>query len=450
MRSRFGLVLITFSLFILNACGSDDDPMDPGGSSISDTTAPAAVTDLQVLTFDETTATIIWTAPGDDDLVGTAIEYQIGYSAAPITPVSWSGCTMLSTCPTPTPAGSQQSAEIETPPIPDCYVALKAADESGNWSGLSNVAHGHIPTTFDIVQLTHEGDNRYPCLDDGFVTWVGLRVADTQEIWIAGLAGATASPTVLTDNGGEKMHPSSHGREKIVWMGRDRAENDWEIYVYSLQSIPRFRAVTDNDVQDWFPELAGGGDFAWQHGFTMFEEIHYWNGSSHDEIVLTDECCSTSDYTNINLAADDHTVVWQRVDRAGTGETRTYMWTGTRRDITDDLGDSFAHDFSLDNGALAYEWSALPAIIKYWNGVTVQEIGDGYDPSLDDGWIAFEGWDGHDWEVYLWDGISIEQITDNDFDDFDPSLSGNRLAWAGRPTGPAGLYQIFYTALPER
>ena len=34
---------------------------------------------------------------------GKATEYQIGYSATPITPASWSGCTKLSSCPTPTP-----------------------------------------------------------------------------------------------------------------------------------------------------------------------------------------------------------------------------------------------------------------------------------------------------------------------------------------------------------
>ena len=450
MQSRYGLFLFALSIVGLSACGSDDDPAGPGGSDTSDTTAPAAVTDLQILTFDEAMATIIWTAPGDDDLDGTATEYQIGYAAEPITTASWSSCTMLSVCPAPTPAGSQQSAQIETPSVPDVYVALKTVDESDNWSGLSNVAHGHIPTTFDVVQLTFEGNNKHPCLDDGFVTWVGTREAYTDEIWIAGLSGVSASPKVLTDNGGEKGHPSSHGREKIAWHGRADGGDDWEIFVYSYQSVPRFRAITDNDVRDLFPVLAGAGNFAWQHGYTMIEEIHYWNASLHEEITLTDECCPTSRYSNGPPVADEFTVVWNRYDRTGSGENRTYMWNGTRRDITDDLGGSAAHDFSLDNGTLAYEWSATPSTIKYWDGTTVQEIGNGSDPSLDDGAIAFEVWDGHDWEIYFWDGMSIEQITDNDFGDFDPSLSGNLLAWAGRPSGPVGLYQIFYTRLPER
>ena len=159
MQLRSGFILLALSLFVLSACGSDD-PAAPGGTS--DTTAPAAVTDLQVLTFDETMATIIWTAPGDDDVNGTATEYQIGYSASPITAATWAACTKLPTCPTPTPAGSQQSAEIAAPPAPDVYVALMTVDESDNWSPLSNIAHGHIAGTFDPIQLTHEGSNRYP------------------------------------------------------------------------------------------------------------------------------------------------------------------------------------------------------------------------------------------------------------------------------------------------
>jgi len=450
MQSRYVPFLFALSVLVLSACGSDDDPAGPGGAGTSDTTAPAAVTDLQVVTLDETTATIIWTAPGDDDLVGTAAEYQIGYAAEPITGVSWPSCTMLPVCPTPTPAGSRQSTPIETPPVPDIYVALKTVDESGNWSGLSNVAHGHIPTIFDVIQLTTQGSNRDPCLSDGFVTWVGTMEAYTDEILIAGLGGAGASPTVLTDNGGEKAQPSSHGREKIVWQGRGDGGDDWEIFVYSYQSVPRYRAFTDNEVRDLFPVLAGAGNFAWQYGSTMFEEIHYWNASMNEKITLTNECCPTNRYSNGRPVADAFTVVWNRYDRTGSGENRTYMWNGTRRDITDDLGGSAAHDFSLDDGTLAYEWSASPSTIMYWDGMTVREIGDGSAPSLDDGAIAFEAWDGHDWEIYFWDGMSIEQITDNDFGDYDPSLSGNLLAWSGRPSGPGGLYQIFYTRLPER
>jgi hypothetical protein len=60
---------------------------------------------------------------------------------------------------------------------------------------------------------------------------------------------------------------------------------------------------------------------------------------------------------------------------------------------------------------------------------------------LYNGTIAYEAWDGPDWEIRFWDGAQIIEITDNDYNDTQPSLSGDRLAWVGRPDA---LDQIFY------
>ena len=441
MRSRFGLFIFLLTLFLLASCGSDDDPAGPGGDD-TDATAPNVVSDLQIHSYDESTAAVIWTAPGDDAAEGTATAYQIGYSAQPITEATWSGCTMVATCPTPTPAGSEQFVDIDTPPTPDIYVALKAVDEAGNWSQLSNVAHGHIAGVFDIVQLTFDGTNGSPCLDDGYVTWVGQHEAGGQEIWMANINGVSATPTRLTDNGGLKMHPSSHGSEKIAWMGREGTGFDWEVFVYSRYSVPRYSAYTDNEHHDWFPVLAGAGDFAWNSGPT----VRYFDGLTHNDFPISDGCCPNPVYSNGQPYADDHTVVWG-VYEPGTGNPpRVKMWNGVVDDITDVVGSS-AHNFSMDDGKMAYEWGEL---IRFWDGATVVDVGVGLDPSLDDGWIAFEKRDGLYSEIFLWDGVNMLQITDNDYPDYDPSLSGDRLAWSARPLGEGGPYQIFYTRLPER
>jgi hypothetical protein len=442
MQFHSGPTLLSLALFLLPACSSDDSPSGPGGT---DTTAPGQVSDLTILSYDETGIVVIWTAPGDDGAEGIATGYQIGYSATPITDETWEACTSLPDCPTPTPGGSQQDARIDTPPTPDVYVAIKAVDEAGNWSDLSNVVHGHIPADFDVIQLTHEGSNRYPSLNDGFVTWVGWRAGLGEEIFIAGLSGASASPTRLTDNGGQKQHPSSHGREMIAWMGREGDGYDWEIFTYHYQSTPRYRALTDDEIYDLYPALAGGGDVAWVHGW----EIHYFDEFAHEKINLTKDCCPSDKFSSGDVAADDGTVIWSTYERGTQNPHQIYLWDGARREITSDIGTG-AHDFSMNNGEIAYEWSAQPITVRYWDGVTVHDLGIGADPSLDDGWIAYEAWDGHDWEIHLWDGVNVIPITDNDYEDYDPTLSGNLLAWNGRPDGPGGVYQIFYTKLPGR
>lgn len=441
--------LTALALLLLVACSDSDDARSPAGPSTDDTTAPAAVTDLRVVAYDVGQATVAWTAPGDDDASGKASEYRLAFDDVTITEESWDSCTALFAPPSPAAAGSEQTAQISSPPFPDVYVAIKAVDEAGNWAPLSNVAHGHAAAGFEVFQLTLDGNNRYPCMNDGFVTWVGWTEGG-EEIFIGNLHGAVPSPTVLTDNGGHKMHPSSHGAEKIVWQGRAGYGDDWEIFVYSRIAIPRYRAHTDNEVPDRNPVLAGGGHFAWQQGSTMYEEILYWNESLHEEVRISHDCCPASEYSNTTPVADDFTVVFESWHRTGTGDrTAIYMWDGTLRDITHDVEGRFARAYSLDAGALAYQWGMGPPVIRYWDGTTVHDVDSGYDPSLDAGWIAYEVWDGHDWEIRLWDGANVVDITDNEFDDTDPSLSGDRLAWNGRPTGSGGPYQIFYAKLPR-
>ena len=443
-------VPFVLALLLPLACSDSDDGGSPSGPTPDDRTPPQAVADLQVLSYDVGQVTVGWTAPGDDGAVGTASEYRIAFDAVAITTASWPSCTALFAPPTPASAGTWQTASIPSPPIPDVYVALESVDDAGNWSLLSNVAHGHMAGGFEVVQLTSEGDNRDPCLSDGFVSWVGHTAAG-DEIFLAGLHGATPTPTAITDNGGEKAHPSSHGAEKIVWQGRAGGGDDWEIFVYSRNAIPRYRAHTDNEVNDRRPVLAGAGHFAWEHGHTMYEEILYWNESLHEEVRISHPCCPSEEYSNTSPVADDFVVVFESWHRAGSGDrAAVYRWDGSLREITDDVEGRFSRNFSLDGGALAYEWGSGPPTIRYWDGATVQDVGAGYDPSLDAGWVAYEVYDGHDWEIRLWDGTNTIAITDNDFDDVDPSLSGDRLAWSGRPTGAAGAYQIFFAKLPER
>ena len=77
----------------------------------------------------------------------------------------------------------------------------------------------------------------------------------------------------------------------------------------------------------------------------------------------------------------------------------------------------------------------------------MHEIGEGYNPSLYNGTIAYEEWDGHDWEIHYWDGTTVHKITDNDYGDTEATLYGSIIAWVGRP--PGGDYQIFYVSVAK-
>lgn len=81
-----------------------------------------------------------WTAPGDDDTVGTATAYDIRYNTLPITEDNWDDCTAVGGEPTPQIAGSAETLIISLAGQTHYYFAVKTVDDNDNWSGLSNIA----------------------------------------------------------------------------------------------------------------------------------------------------------------------------------------------------------------------------------------------------------------------------------------------------------------------
>ena len=54
-----------------------------------------------------------------------------------------------------------------------------------------------------------------------------------------------------------------------------------------------------------------------------------------------------------------------------------------------------------------------------------------HSPQVSDGQVAWQGWDGSDWEVFLHDGVATRQLTDNSFDDMDPQTDAGQVVWVG-------------------
>jgi len=87
-----------------------------------------------------TTATLQWTAPGDDGEDGQAFRYDLRYSLKPISAQNFSYATPVSGLPSPARSGIPQHVTVTgLAANTEYYFALKTVDEAGNWSGLSNV-----------------------------------------------------------------------------------------------------------------------------------------------------------------------------------------------------------------------------------------------------------------------------------------------------------------------
>jgi hypothetical protein len=106
-----------------------------------DQIAPSAVADFLVANFTANSATLTWTAPGDDGNIGQADVYDIRYNTVSITNANWGQCTPINNEPDPQVGGSAETVTISglTEGV-TYYFAIKTYDEVPNYSYLSNIA----------------------------------------------------------------------------------------------------------------------------------------------------------------------------------------------------------------------------------------------------------------------------------------------------------------------
>ncbi|MFK7908182.1 MAG: fibronectin type III domain-containing protein, partial [Chitinophagales bacterium] len=108
--------------------------------NLPDNIPPAAISDLTATTITENSIEFQWTAPGDDDMTGTASSYDIRYSTDPIDNNNFDTATPYSNPPTPSISGTTETGLLESlVPNTTYYFAIKTMDLQGNLSSLSNV-----------------------------------------------------------------------------------------------------------------------------------------------------------------------------------------------------------------------------------------------------------------------------------------------------------------------
>ncbi|HSG99592.1 MAG TPA: leucine-rich repeat domain-containing protein, partial [candidate division Zixibacteria bacterium] len=121
-------------------------------SALLDVIPPAAIADLSVLRYTDTSVTLRWTAPGDDSLTWNAAEYDIRYGMEPITDGNFATMTQVMSPPHPSsPTVSHEFTIYNLSGGNDYYFAIRTRDESANWSGLSNVVSVMVPINYVVT-----------------------------------------------------------------------------------------------------------------------------------------------------------------------------------------------------------------------------------------------------------------------------------------------------------
>ncbi|HDP98984.1 MAG TPA: hypothetical protein ENN22_07370 [bacterium] len=223
---------INFDQFYLNAIEASTTNGSVTLVTTPDETPPAAITNLAVSATTVNSATLTWTAPGDDGDDGVAATYDIRYSTSPIDEENWDSATQATDEPTP-----QESGSIETFTVAGLtqnttyYFAIKAADEMPNWSELSNVASG---TTLDegwSVVLTITGD--------------GATITRTFGGAASGTDGFDSGLDVVTPPPGQTYYtywsipsfPNYLGTDIRYWQAPFEEDIDWTLKITNAEEI---------------------------------------------------------------------------------------------------------------------------------------------------------------------------------------------------------------------
>jgi hypothetical protein len=110
-------------------------------TTLQEQSPPATINDLRAVAITDSDFLLTWTSPGDDWMAGAASEYDIRYDRFPITDENWSSKTQLDGEPQPKPAGSPDSFTVSgLQPNTNYYFAMKATDDVGNESAMSNLS----------------------------------------------------------------------------------------------------------------------------------------------------------------------------------------------------------------------------------------------------------------------------------------------------------------------
>ncbi len=125
---------------------ASNDPVNPlipvpvTMNVLPDGVSPAPVNDLGVTSFNSNSASLQWTAVGDDNYTGRASEYDIRYSTTPLDESSWVSAIQATGEPTPSEPGVVETFNLTgLQPVTHYWIGIKVKDNSGQESALSNI-----------------------------------------------------------------------------------------------------------------------------------------------------------------------------------------------------------------------------------------------------------------------------------------------------------------------
>ncbi len=133
-----------------------------------DTIPPAAITDLAVASVGPFSATLAWTAPGNDGTEARATGYAVRYAATAITATAWDTATVVPVSLVPASPGARDTLSLTgLPGGRTLYFCVRARDEAENIGAVSNPASGFVRLEPRTWKIYVDGSGDAPTIQAG-------------------------------------------------------------------------------------------------------------------------------------------------------------------------------------------------------------------------------------------------------------------------------------------
>ena len=255
------------------------------------------------------------------------------------------------------------------------------------------------------IDLTRVTNNAYedssPCVKGNYLVWQG-HVNGHWQIFLYDIENG--GTTQITNNDYNNINPEIDG-ENVVWYG---ACNQGEIFLYNITSGETTQITSGTNV-DSFPRMANGR--------VVWTSVPPPPGSITGEISLYDieeeqqQQLTYNAQDDVSPRINREFVVWLRIDE---DDTTLFVYDLFNGEITEAPEDFIWEDNPQTDGDL-----------------TVSMRNDGLD-----------------WEIIVHENgeNGFDQITNNDFNDRDPCISGNNIVWVGGEGNGSEIYLATYAA----
>ncbi len=255
----------------------------------------------------------------------------------------------------------------------------------------------------------------------GYLAWIDRGTPDNVYVY----DGVKTTQVTTT---GINFRPMVSGHYVVF----TRSVNDIFIYDLSSSSSVEHQIVAGASINEHSPYINGN----WV-SFTTNEgdsEIYY-----HDIALDTTTKLTNNALSDYESAINDNYIAYVHYD----GNDREVMVydraTPETRQLTDDNLSSSNVTLSDSNVAYVTGQSSNDAVLSLYDAVTkstvevANNVSFYYDerPSMDGDFLVYMGWDGNDWEIYVYQissGVKT-QLTNNNLDDRYPRVHKSKIVW---------------------